>query len=286
MKGYGEINRVNNILPTLTSGLKVVVTSPLHIYEDDEGNIICKFGENLPTTQHIATTIPHVDLYITGDLAFQAMALGKESMSGHWCMQCTMQMQCSLTEVQLSEVKMWTIEEYCRLGDEAERRGNGETKLGVKQKPWWDFIPITHYMVPLLHCMIGVGNQLLDMLRDIFKEHLENMTHTEERIRASIPLLKKIIAETAVNRNSFDDSDDGKLLQKLKRNVTSHSPLLSVSEASATDNSATIAIAIATDVAPATAAYANANSNSNDTNTETDEINLRTLDEFRNRDFV
>jgi hypothetical protein len=74
------------------------------------------------------------------------------------------------------------------------------------------------------------------------------------------------------------------LLKKLKRNVTSHSPLLSVSEASATDNSATIAIAIAADVAPATAAYANANSNDN--NTETDEINLRTLDEFRNRDFV
>jgi hypothetical protein len=258
----------STILPTLTSGLKVVATSPLHIYEDNEGNTICKFGENLPTTQHIATTIPHIDLYITGDLAFQAMALGKESMSGHWCTQCTMQMQCTLTEVQLSEVQMWTIEEYCRLGDEAERQGKGETKLGVKQKPWWDFIPITHYMVPLLHCMIGVGNQLLDMLRDIINEHLENLTCTKEKIRASIPLLKKIIAETAVNRNSFDDSDNGKLLKKLKRNVASHSPLLSVLEASAT----------------ATAAYDNANTN--DTNTETDEVNLMTLDEFRNREFV
>jgi len=119
--------------------------------------------------------------------------------------------------------------------------------------------------------MIGVGNQLLDMLRDIINEHLENMTRTKERIRASIPLLKKIIAETAVNRNSFDESDDGKLLKKLKRNVASHSP-------------PTIAITIAVDVAPTTAAYANANAN--DTNTETDEINLRTLDEFRNREFA
>ena len=47
-----------------------------------------------------------------------------------------------------------------------------------------------------------------------------------------------------------------------------HSPLLSVSGASAT----------------ATAAYTNANAN--DTNTETDEVNLRMLDEFRNREFV
>ena len=76
----------STILPTLTSGLNVVATSPLHIYKDNEGNIKCKVGETCPTTQHIAATISHVDLYITGDLAFQAMALGKESMSGHWCM--------------------------------------------------------------------------------------------------------------------------------------------------------------------------------------------------------
>jgi hypothetical protein len=193
------------------------------------------------------------------------------------------QMQCTLTIAQLSEVKMWTVEEYCRLGEEAERRGTSKTKLGVKQKPWWDFIPITHYMVPLLHCMIGVGNQLLDVLRDIINEHLENMTRTEERIRASIPLLENIIAKTAVNRDSWDASDDGKLLKKLKRNVASRSPLLSVSEASTTNDSATIAIAITVDVdiAPATTAYADAKADADATNTETDEINLRTLDEFQ-----
>ena len=113
----------STILPTLTSGLKDVATSPLHIHYDDEGIIQCKFGETCPATKHAATAaILHADLYITGDLAFQAMALSKESMSGHWCMQCTMQMQCTLTEDQLCEVRMWTMDEYCRLGDEAERR--------------------------------------------------------------------------------------------------------------------------------------------------------------------
>jgi hypothetical protein len=207
------------ILPTLTDGLIVVATSPLHIYEDADGKIICKFGETCPTTEDGVTTIPHVDLYITGDLAFQAMALGKESMSGHWCMQCTMQMQCTLTEAQLNEIKMWTMEELCRLGDEAEQRRKGETMFGVKKKPWWPFIPITHYMIPLLHCMIGVGNQLLDMLRDIINEHLENMTHTEERVRASIPILKNIITETAAARDIWDASNEGKLCKTLKRKV-------------------------------------------------------------------
>ena len=102
--------------------------------------------------------------------------------------------------------------EYCRLGDKAERRGKEETKLGVKQKPWWDFTHVTYYMVPLLHCMIRVGNQLLDMLRDLINEHLENMTRTKERICVSIPLLENFISDTAINRDSWDASDDGKLL--------------------------------------------------------------------------
>jgi hypothetical protein len=134
-------------------------------------------------------------------------------------MQCTMQMQCTLTEAQLNEIKMWTMEELCRLGDEAEQRRKGETMFGVKKKPWWPFIPITHYMIPLLHCMIGVGNQLLDMLRDIINEHLENMTHTEERVRASIPILKNIITETAAARDIWDASNEGKLCKTLKRKV-------------------------------------------------------------------
>ena len=73
----------------------------------DIGTVICPEAE--------------VKLYVTGDLAFQAMAFGKESMLGHWCMQCTMQMQCTLTLDQMNAVKMWTMEELCRLGDQAEQ---------------------------------------------------------------------------------------------------------------------------------------------------------------------
>jgi len=96
----------------------------------------------------------------------------------------------------MDAVKMWTMEEYCRLGGEAEKQ-KGEPKLGVKKKPWWPFIPVTHYMVPLLHCEIGIGNRLLDMLRDIINEHLENMTRTEEKMQTSIPLLNNITSKTA-----------------------------------------------------------------------------------------
>ncbi len=70
--------------------------------------------------------------------------------------------------------------------------------------------------VPLLHCEIGIGNQLLDMLWDIMNKHLENMAHTKDRTQASIPVLRNVISETEAKRNSWDASDDGKLRKTLK----------------------------------------------------------------------
>jgi hypothetical protein len=97
----------STILPTLTSGLMVVATAPLHIHKEDQGNTLCEFGLIGQNTQHeVVQTISHDDLYVTGNLAFQAMAMGKESMSGHLCMQCTMQMQCTLNQAQLNDIKM------------------------------------------------------------------------------------------------------------------------------------------------------------------------------------
>ena len=51
--------------------------------------------------------------------------------------------------------------------------------MGVKQMPWFEFILVANHVVPLLHCEIGVGNDLLKMLRNIVNEFIENMTPTE-----------------------------------------------------------------------------------------------------------
>ncbi len=73
----------STILTRLTQGLKMVATWNLNIEVNNEGGLECEFNKNTRSTHsHI------VDMYVTGDLAFQAMALGKESMSGWWCMLC------------------------------------------------------------------------------------------------------------------------------------------------------------------------------------------------------
>jgi hypothetical protein len=73
--------------------------------------------------------------------------------------------------------------------------------LGYKKKPWWPFIPLDHYMVHLLHCEIGIGNQLLDWLRAIINEHIACYSPGKEALLISIRAIKTIITATAKKRD-------------------------------------------------------------------------------------
>ena len=69
--------------------------------------------------------------------------------------------------------EMWTMDELVRCGIIAEST-DGEPKFGIKQRPWWPFIPLTSYVSLLLHCEIGIRNVIFELLRDIINEHIEN----------------------------------------------------------------------------------------------------------------
>jgi hypothetical protein len=79
-------------------------------------------------------------------------------------------------------------------------------------------------MVPLLHCETGIGNQLLDKLRDIINKHIEQYRPTKELKRSSIPVLKNIISHTVTLRDAGDASADGKQLKALPRAVPAYRP--------------------------------------------------------------
>jgi hypothetical protein len=67
---------------------------------------------------------------------------------------------------------MWTMSDLVEAGTIAET-GESEPKLGVKKKPWWPFVELTQYVSPLLHCEIGIGNDLLKLLREVINEYIE-----------------------------------------------------------------------------------------------------------------
>jgi hypothetical protein len=75
---------------------------------------------------------------------------------------------------------------------------------------------------PLLHCEIGIGNVIFELLRDIINEHIEIYAPGEESIRMAVPAIKQIIAITAKQRDVWDESDEGETWKTLKRAVATH----------------------------------------------------------------
>jgi hypothetical protein len=68
-------------------------------------------------------------------------------------------------------------------------------------------------MIPLLHCEIGICNQLLDKLWVIINEHIACYSPGKEAIHVLIPVNKNIIAHTAKQRNKWDESAYGEGLK-------------------------------------------------------------------------
>ncbi len=118
-------------------------------------------------------------------------------------------MQCKASQHQFTaDCELWTMDELVRCGKDAETK-QGDQLLGVEKKSCWPFIPLGNYMVPLLHCLIGIGNQLLEKLRAIIHEHIALYSPGEEAVPDLIPALQNIIADTAKERDEWDESAEG-----------------------------------------------------------------------------
>ncbi len=57
-----------------------------------------------------------------------------------------------------------------------------EPKLGVNKTTWWPFIELIQYVSPLLHCEIGIGSNIFQLLREVINEYIEQYAPGEESI--------------------------------------------------------------------------------------------------------
>ena len=104
------------ILQQLTSGLEIISTFQLHLFTDVEsGVLLIEYRD--PSSNVTPGHIPITEVVVTGDLAFQAMAFGKELMAGHHCMQCKASRQ-QFTD----SCELWNMKELMRCGEDAERK--------------------------------------------------------------------------------------------------------------------------------------------------------------------
>jgi hypothetical protein len=141
------------------------------------------------------------------------MALGRENMSPHHCMYC---------ETKTSEMgdldkngDALTMQICCNYGEMAIL--NEKPYKGMKKLPWWIFIPLINWAVPILHCLIGIGNDLIYAYMCIVNTHIEPLTKDEIETRREIAMLEILIKNTRATKKAWDDSADGKRLKALNR---------------------------------------------------------------------
>ena len=95
-----------------------------------------------------------------------------------------------------------------------------ESHLGVKSKLWWDFIPIDHYVVPLLHCLIGIGDNIMTRFRHTVSEQIEYIPDDEIAARERESDLKDKIELIRIELANFKKAPSkGKKLLSLEGKV-------------------------------------------------------------------
>ena len=76
-------------------------------------------------------------------------------------------------------------------------------------------------MVPLLHCLIGIGNNLINRFCDVVNEYVENLSAAEIKLARALTNYRLIMVKTAKKRDEFDVSPEGKKRKALKARFSS-----------------------------------------------------------------
>ncbi len=71
-------------------------------------------------------------------------------------------------------------------------------------------------MVPLLHCLIGSKNNLLDKFCDVIDEFIEKISPDKFKLARALTKYNLIIIKTVKKRDTFDEAPEGKTLKSLQ----------------------------------------------------------------------
>ncbi len=190
--------------------------------EDGKLRIVCSYDDICRDMPNIQIK---VELYIVGDLAFFALLQGMDGMSPHHCLICEMKGGADMNDLNGS-AKQRSYADMKRLGEDHQKKMNDfrasskksepKAELGCKDVPWFDFLPSDRFIVPLLHCLIGIGDAILTKFRGEVAEKIEYLTPDEINMRSQLSQLEVIQAELREKRNAWDEGVEGKELKSLQ----------------------------------------------------------------------
>ena len=113
-----------------------------------------------------------------------------------------------------------TIEKILEIYGDPSKKEAAE-RLGVKSKPYWDFIPISNYTIPLLHILIGVCDDVDQYFIDLVDGHIIPVTDAEKKLREDFKTMQEqiqpLIDAVTAWRKPDEGKDRSKLLSKKKK---------------------------------------------------------------------
>ena len=124
---------------------------------------------------------------LIGDLKFQFMVLGRGGFAGSWCLYCVLKKsEWARIHVEKNSIncgaEKHTIDGMMQkvLAFEQRNPGTRGQLHGQKMSPMWTFIPVSHCLFPLLHCLVlGLGNDLVKNFFEWIEVQVKKATSKE-----------------------------------------------------------------------------------------------------------
>jgi hypothetical protein len=165
-----------------------------------DGKLLLHFDEIGADEQGVEVVLnTKLDLYVNGDYKFIFMMAGWSGYCGGYCLYCCLrQLEWNWLHKTVDRtdygVEEWTIEGLCQIALEQEQKaGRGEAFLSVcvREAPVWPFISIRRMLIPILHELLGLGNDLMSNLWGYVEEGAEPLEPDEVQAR-NMTLLAEI----------------------------------------------------------------------------------------------
>ena len=213
-KDSGKVFR-ETIEPYVTRDLRLLNDSSVVLTVDDSGYVQCHLqpkGEG-SSRNLLNVTIEDIVLLITGDIKWYCMLLGMEDMASSWCIYCVLK---ATVWRQQGHAKgdARTIELINSIVDQYNLTDTSKPVMGVKCKPVWDFIPITHYVLSLLHIQMGIFNDIDDwFMRSVHK--MVVWSTKKHQLFDKWTVSKSEVDTARVAIENFDKFNGGKRRRKL-----------------------------------------------------------------------
>ena len=200
----------NTIKDSLAEGINRVEHGKIEFVKDEDSN---KWNCRLINPDHanyntISDNILDVTAFMVGDLKFLSMMLGKENFEGDWCHICRLQ-STQWQDVEYDRDDLWTLDGLKEQADNVNSNSlNGTARHGVREDPYFD-IPPERYIWPILHTLMGVGNNILNHLTDTVDNEIQNLPARQRRTKRELEDAVLRTKELQEERDYFDSDNEG-----------------------------------------------------------------------------